>query len=286
MIPIYFAGSIDGGENLHIIHHDDLDGITAAWVFYSKYPNAKFHMVSYGDPLPCIEEDPYIEGIIIVDFSFDRDTIELWSNLTGGRLVLLDHHKSAQERLGDLPYCHFDMTKCGARLAWEYCFPRETPHWLVDYVEDLDLWKWEKEHTKFIIPALESYKFDIRVWDELAQKEPEDLIAEGEIIYYYNETLIKDHLEKVELVDFKGYHNVPLVYCGIYAIGSDLGNRMLTDYPDCPFSVTWRISGGKLKFSLRSDDTKEDVSTIAKKFGGGGHRNAGGFELPFKLENS
>lgn len=37
-------------------------------------------------------------------------------------------------------------------------------------------------------------------------------------------------------------------------------------------------------FSLRSTDAGADVSEIAKRYGGGGHRNASGFKMPIGWE--
>lgn len=273
-------------SNIHVIHHNDLDGFCSAWVFHRKFPYANFYMTDYSDPVPEIKPPEVTKmhkrfrpQIYIVDLSFDRQVLEEWNK--DFVVQLLDHHKSAQEKLGDLGYCHFDMTKCGARIAWEYCFPDDTPHWLIDYVEDLDLWKWELPQARKVISALEKYKFNFSVWDELYYKTPEDLAKEGKLVVEYNDLLIEDHLNRVELAGFKGYENVPMVYCNILSIYSDLGNRMIRRYSDSPFAVTWQIKGGKRLYSLRSTDNNMDVSAVAKKFGGGGHRNAAGFSEDF-----
>jgi nanoRNase/pAp phosphatase (c-di-AMP/oligoRNAs hydrolase) len=34
-----------------------------------------------------------------------------------------------------------------------------------------------------------------------------------------------------------------------------------------------------IQYSLRSEDSREDVSEVAKQFGGGGHRNAAGYQI-------
>ncbi|HEX9804355.1 MAG TPA: DHH family phosphoesterase, partial [Candidatus Dojkabacteria bacterium] len=251
-------------ENVHVIHHNDLDGFCSAFIFYRMFPKAKFYMRDYSDPVPVIKAESERDKIYIVDLSFDRKVMENWNNLF--HVQLLDHHKSAQEKLGDLPYCYFDMTKCGARLAWEYCFPNEPAHWLIDYVEDLDLWKWEIPQAREVIAALEKYKFNFKVWDKLYQKTPQDLAEEGKVIVEYNDQLVEDHMARIELINFKGYENVPIVYCNISAISSDLGNKMIREFSDvAPFAVTWQRRGGKNLFSLRSLDTHMDVSEVAKK---------------------
>jgi uncharacterized protein len=37
---------------------------------------------------------------------------------------------------------------------------------------------------------------------------------------------------------------------------------------------------GSRTWSLRSEDSRQDVSEVASTFGGGGHRNAAGFRVP------
>lgn len=74
---------------------------------------------------------------------------------------------------------------------------------------------------------------------------------------------------------------------------SDLAARLLTESPkfksDADFSAIYYFNGTKTIFSLRSCDHKQDISIIAKLFGGGGHRNAGGCAVDGftnKLEHS
>jgi len=58
---------------------------------------------------------------------------------------------------------------------------------------------------------------------------------------------------------------------------SEVGNALCKRFPEYPFSVSYcDRSDGQRSWSLRSIGDF-DVSDIAKKFGGGGHRNAAGF---------
>ena len=56
-------------------------------------------------------------------------------------------------------------------------------------------------------------------------------------------------------------------------------HELLKLYPDAPFATCWSRSGDRLKYSLRSEDSRMDVSEVARGYGGGGHRNASGFEV-------
>ena len=52
--------------------------------------------------------------------------------------------------------------------------------------------------------------------------------------------------------------------------------------PKCDFAVIWFYDHDtrQVKVSLRAHHEDSDVSEIAKKYGGGGHRKAAGFNLP------
>jgi nanoRNase/pAp phosphatase (c-di-AMP/oligoRNAs hydrolase) len=57
-----------------------------------------------------------------------------------------------------------------------------------------------------------------------------------------------------------------------------VGHALLDKFPGAPFAATFVIrADGFMQWSLRSEDSREDVSAIAKANGGGGHRNAAGF---------
>ena len=61
------------------------------------------------------------------------------------------------------------------------------------------------------------------------------------------------------------------------AFESEIGNALAAKRP--PFAVVWSEQGGKIRVSLRAIG-RFDVSKIAEKYGGGGHSNAAGFNLP------
>jgi uncharacterized protein len=61
-----------------------------------------------------------------------------------------------------------------------------------------------------------------------------------------------------------------------YTFSSDMGHLLGKGEP---FAATYYFDGKDYIFSLRSDDNGLDVSEIAKKFGGGGHKHAAGFKV-------
>lgn len=65
------------------------------------------------------------------------------------------------------------------------------------------------------------------------------------------------------------------------SMSSDAGHLMCQGHP---FSATYYDSDRARVFSLRSDRTGEDVSEVAKIYGGGGHARAAGFTVPIGWE--
>jgi len=85
-----------------------------------------------------------------VDFSYKRPVI-LEMSAKAKSITILDHHKSAEADLVELPEnvsVKFDMEKSGARLAWDCFHPAEDIPMLVNYVEDRDLWRFHFEGTR------------------------------------------------------------------------------------------------------------------------------------------
>lgn len=253
-----------------VIYHGNCgDGFCAAWLLRKVYPNAKFIPMNYGEEkLPDVTD----EDVIIADFSFKRD-IMLTMKTKAKSLRVFDHHKTAEAELKGLDFCVFDMSKSGARIV-QIEFNLEN-HWLVSYTEDRDLWKWELYKSKEVNAALMAYEKDFDTWDRLSKLDSLDsIIAEGAGILRYQEQVAKSHYNKPVSVKIRG-HKVNCV--NATTLFSEIAGELAKDMP---FGVAWfRRQDGKYQFSLRSRNEAVDVSEIAKSFGGGGHRNAAGFEV-------
>ena len=73
--------------------------------------------------------------------------------------------------------------------------------------------------------------------------------------------------------DILGY-KIPVINTGIFV--SDVANTLCRKYPDAEFAACYFDLPGKRIWSLRSIGDF-DVSAVASKLGGGGHKNAAGF---------
>ena len=281
------------------------DGFGAAWVVRKKWPDVQFVPGAYsGTNWPT---GMHGKNVLFVDFSLKRGAMIEFAN--GGvpgdvprSVVVLDHHKTAEAELKDwdwgpvttasltdigirinkaavetaLPIAaHFDMDHSGARMAWDFCFPGEPVPPLIDHIEDRDLWRFRMFTTHAVSAALRTYEHDFELWDEL---DVPSLIAEGTVVLRGHQKNVQTFIRNRYWTEIGGVR-VPVVNVP-YHYASDCADAMLKAEPDAPFCASWFVrADGKRQFSLRSRDDRMDVSEIAKQFGGGGHRNAAGFEM-------
>jgi oligoribonuclease NrnB/cAMP/cGMP phosphodiesterase (DHH superfamily) len=268
------------------IYHNDDDGFGAAWVIKRFYGADEFVPAQYG------QEPPDVRGknVIIVDFSYKRPVMERLIE-QANTVTVLDHHKTAKEELAGLsggPHeteIIFDMSKSGVLLAWEYCNVdgmHDPMPMLIDYLDAGDLWQLHRQDDlKEVQAALRSYPYDFEQWDHwmttagLAQ-----LRAEGVAIRRYAQMQI-DRLVGNALETAIGGHNCLAVNTSLHI--SEVAGALAMTKP--PFGCCYfDTADGHRVFSLRSRGDF-DVSEIAKENGGGGHKNAAGFRIPFPEVN-
>lgn len=285
---------------LCIYHAKCADGFTAAWVVHEAlHGNVDFHPGVYGEAPPDVTG----RDVIIVDFSYKYPVLAKMTD-EARTILVLDHHKTAEQELA--PYSHlpldahlenafpadtdgacpvrvlFDMNRSGAGITWDFFNSGQDRPALVDYVEDRDLWRFKLPYSREVNAFIFSYEYSLDIWTQLAN----DLnfsdtmsIAEkaGEAIER------KHHKDIAELVSVCrrrmriGGHEVWGASLP-YTLTSDAGNLMAQGEPFA--ACYWDTAKGRV-FSLRSTPDGTDVAAIAAAYGGGGHKNASGFQVPF-----
>lgn len=253
---------------LVLYHANCWDGFCAAWVARKRLGDIEAVPVQYGKPMP----DVLGRNVFILDFSYPRKEVLAIHGTTQG-LVILDHHKTAEEELAGLEFCTFSSEKSGGRLAWEFWYGSEPSPWLVDYIEDRDLWRHALPYSQAINAALRSYPLSFGLWDDFSTQKPTVFVQEGEAIRRREKQIVIEHTRNARTQSIAGYA-VPVVNATVLfsEIAGELskGERFGACYFD--------RQDGKRQWSLRSDENGLDVSAIAKQFGGGGHAHAAGYE--------
>lgn len=265
-------------KKLCIYHGNCADGFGAATVIRMALGrhDVEFHAGVYGDQPPDVTG----RNVILVDFSYKRPVLLEMAGKAKS-ILILDHHKSAELDLVDLPSnieAHFDMERSGAMMAWDYYNQGEEPPALLRHIQDRDLWRFDLEGTREIQACLFSYPYDFELWEQLLCADLQELRKEGEAIER------KHHKDIAELIEIAAYrmtiagHDVPVLNAP-YFFSSDAGHVMGEGEP---FAACYWDTPDSRVFSLRSADDGLDVSEIAELFGGGGHAHAAGFRLGFK----
>lgn len=274
---------IDGGRYLIISHADCPDGFCAAWIargyLLSKGYVVDVHFAHHDTKPPWDKIKD--ANVFVLDFSYKRPQMDKIS-YDARRLVVLDHHKTSQADLAGMAEAVFDMSRSGAGMTWDWFYPGQPRPLLVDYVEDRDLWAWRLPDSSAVNAFISTLEFDFDVWDQVSNNIGlGEILTAGRAILEKTKKYVAMMKEHAIRIDFEGY-NVPCVTAAPMDISELVGELAEGE----PFAMGWFQRGdGKFQYSLRSKGGV-DVSEIAKKHGGGGHRASSGFQQdhPFHLD--
>ena len=256
-----------------IYHGNCLDGFCSAWLisrFCHLPANTIYYAAKHGSP------PPHVDGhdVLMFDFAYPREILEEMHSKANSLLVF-DHHKTNEADLRGLDYCRFDMNRSGAGMASDYVQPPMAARILAGYVEDRDLWLWRSDNSKAVNEYISSFPMEFKVWDKISIDIDERLplvIAEGEAIMRRRDQMVAELCKNAVLCDVD---NRAVLAVNSPILQSEIGHELAKKGE---FGVVWsRAKDGAYIHSLRSIEGGADVSEIAKKFGGGGHKHAAGF---------
>ena len=258
---------------------DGFGAALAAWLYYGD--SAEYLGLDHGD-IKTVDDLPPVAGrtVYILDFSFSADILHTIDE-RAAKLVMLDHHKSAAEKLtGFACRCgvvHFDMDKSGARLAWEFFHPHAPVPPLLQYIEDRDIWKWEFAESAGFLSALDMEEQGFARWSEIASFTPEQLtlfMARGTAMDEKYRKLATDIAEGAQPLVFNGIEGLMVNAPGMFhsLVGDILSARTGT------FALMWSAGAKGVKAGLRSQ-RNFDCIALADSMGGGGHAQACGFKM-------
>jgi oligoribonuclease NrnB/cAMP/cGMP phosphodiesterase (DHH superfamily) len=298
-------------KNIAIICHSaDLDGMLSGVIanFYLAFdPNNNITVIpaDYGDDFKAMKLEKY-DRIYMLDLS---DDWVLTHPIISKKVMWIDHHATAIKKEYKVDqYTVVGVAAC--RLAYQffanptgYHFLEEFAYhnrlvdepYLVTLAGEYDIWDLESPMAKYLNKGITDISFnniDFIFKDLRSIKSPHNkgskehdkifierikspegdsfrsyvLKGEGVMDYIRATEGMLDGGVKVNLFDMEGYaYNTHIATSDIAKQKGD-------------FTMVWRYVGGpKVKVSLYS--TNKDVSKIAEKFGGGGHKGACGFQI-------
>lgn len=299
---------------LVLYHGRCVDGSGAAFAAWCKFgEEAEYRAVLHGDSAPS-DEEVRDRDVYVLDFAYSyEDSSRIWrSHFLGGGVdehlfYTIDHHATTPHVFEGTPYPKppyliFDVEHSGAVLAWKYFHGDAPVPEILRYIEDKDLWRWKLPYSREVSAALEArgVRTNFRKLQEFVEM-PDSvsfwlshnfqdvlswrtLIAEGTAVLraqrQYADAII-DVAQRVQLSIGDG------CYIGVWVasapilqseVGSALAEAALAR-GEAPLGIVWYRDGasGLCHVSLRSVGDF-DVSAIAKRYGGAGHKNAAGFE--------
>lgn len=199
------------------------------------------------------------------------------------------------------PCCEFifDMNRSGAGLAWDHFFPDRPRPWLVNYVEDRDLWRHKLPDGPQVNAYISTLPFDFETWRKTSRMDLAEVAKLGaaveDKIRQYVREVAQTNTRRVKFPYFvpgsmsKDQPAIP-VPASAAGVVVPVANAARPDISELgsflangeKFAVIWfQRSDGMFAYSLRSrEPSTVDVEEIAKVFGGGGHARAAGFQLP------
>lgn len=278
-------------QKLVIYHGGCRDGFAAAWAAHLVMPDAIFFPGYYGQDPPDLVDG---RDVYILDFTYPRETLKKVVAIAAS-LTILDHHKTNLKDLEGFadevatlgaprPRVVFDMERSGAGITWDELCGNDKP-WLINYIEDRDLWRWALPESRLVNAYLGAIPFTFEAFDDASRRSFGDAVLAGAVV----QLKVKQYCEEVgknaitfDLPVYSGsnlriYRDVPLVnapQCDISELLEHLMDRGKVEF----VMGWWQRQDGMFQYSLRSRGDF-DVSAIAKHFGGGGHKNAAGFQV-------
>lgn len=239
---------------------------------------------SYGHSIPDVGKDAHV---VIADFSYLRpQMLELAA--AAGSVTVLDHHKTAEANLVDLPSnveTVFDMDRSGAGIVLGWLHDRKLTlpigaYDMVPYIQDYDLWRKELPHTEEVSAYHSSLRMNLENWYIFGRQMAADksvVFATGASLMRYRDKLVEHTAATAREIDILG-HKV-LIAASPYALGSLVAEKLCTgENADRPFGAYYVPQPWGTQFGLRSRDDFS-VREVAERLGGGGHDQAAGFRI-------
>ena len=259
-------------------HKECQDGFCGAWAAWKKLgDNADYvpldNRMMESDKLDLTDKTVYF----IDALPRSKDMIE--KIVSQNKSVIgIDHHITNEPWMPLFTEHRFDLNKSGGVLAWEYFFPEKPVPMALLFIQDIDIWKWSLSETKDLAAYFELAEFNFDYWEKMVanmedENERKIIISKSELLTRYVDMRVKEIANEAYLVEFEG---MKIMAVNSNALGSKVGNMLATNYP--PIAIIWAETKDYIYASLRSDGSV-DVSEIAKKYGGGGHKAAAGLRL-------
>ena len=279
---------------IKLITHTDLDGISN--VILLNLCNIEFEY----ELKEISELNDYLKffmntdlsiysDIYITDLSLNEDIYKLInSSEYKDKFKIFDHHKT-HLFAKDYKNVYIDINNCGTSLFYNYLkniydIGKDSVAKYVEHVLNLDLWLWiEKndimaKNLDMLISIYGKEEFVKEMTKRLKRNDIFKLSSFEKKYLNLKQSIIDEYILKKEeeLIKIKyEKYLAGLVFASRYK--SELGNTLCTRHKELDFVIIINMEGG---ISLRAIKDGVDLSIIASKINGGGHKLASGAPIP------
>lgn len=294
-----------GESMLVIIHGGCPDGNAAAHMF--KLAGYKFDIYSVFDRVWGRNHNmPKTAGVhvFICDISFSPGVLSAISR-SAASLHVWEHHVTTLRELtyspegvsrvslkyvGEHPQCKviagcpfefvYSSDHCAAEVAAIQLGVNQP--WYLKHIRDRDLYEWKHQYSREFGEALYDAQICEETFCKLDRFTPDEQLAfynAGAAIVKHNARIVATICRSAEKVTLNG---IPTLVVNSTTLQSEIGNTLVSANPGYIAAIIrYSFKRQTYDISLRSDNSCKnpiDVSSIAAKYGGGGHPAAAGFE--------
>ena len=272
-------------QKIIVIYHGDCpDGFGGAYAAWKKFGARAAYLPAFNrDALPCPLKG---KEVYLIDYTYHDEALMRRLVRDNVRVTAIDHHITAEPFVRMTQDASFSLDHSGAVLAWRYFHPKKKIPALLRYIEDRDLWRWKVPGARAVLARFDLEPMELPSWDRAAKALEragvrKEYRAQGALLLRHAEALTDALLTGADMVRFAGRE--------VYAVNaprrfaSEMGNTLARRTRS--FAIIWREASGIVNVSLRSDGSV-DVASIARCFGGGGHKAAAGFSFPVGKGNA
>lgn len=273
------------GRPICFYHRADFDGQLAGAIVKHFYPDCELVGVDYGDDdvIPRV----YGRKVFMVDFSLEPFERMIQLNKICS-LVWIDHHKSVIEEHEKNPALILGLRRVGTsgcELTWEYLSHIVKMPFGVRLIGRYDVW--DLNYSSKVVPFQEGLKTlkppitssEHWIWEKLLTREDDmdyiiSIADKGRIVEGYIDYSNARIMENAFEATFEGLRTLCVNAGGV---GTDTFASLYNPEKHDIMLAFFMRDDRKWTVSLRSTKENIDCGAIAKKYGGGGHKQAAGF---------
>ena len=271
-----------------IYHKKDWDGVMSAAVVREKFPDAILIGWDYGDPSPIEQIQPKSRVLVCDVCLEEKDMLILHDKCM---LYWCDHHKTQLE-IESLKCIkgQRSMNAAGCFLTHSFLNSFRSPARGIILLSRYDIWdQSDKEHwDNEILPfqmGMRQYPLDPEhpALSKVLEGDKDfisDTIKQGLGIMRYEASQGKNYMV---LYAFDAVLESEGKEYKVLAVNRQAVNSIFFesrfDEAKHDIMISYASDGKKTKYTMFSPYKGVDVGKIAKALGGGGHRNASGFEI-------